>query len=106
VTPAPRRETADEAASRRRAEAEARNRRHRETREARAALEKTESELAAVSAALAELTDRLADPSVYTDPALVRRLIADHNTALDRSAALTAERDRLTAELAAAETAS
>jgi hypothetical protein len=43
---------------------------------------------------------------VYTDPALVRRLIADHNTALDRSAALTAERDRLTAELAAAETAS
>ena len=45
-----------------------------------------------------------AKPAKGTDPGL--RLIADHNTALDRSAALTAERDRLTAELAAAETAS
>jgi ATP-binding cassette subfamily F protein 3 len=103
VTPAPRRETADEAAARRRAEAEARNRRHRETRGTRTALERTEAELAATAAALAELTERLADPSVYTDAALVRRLIADHNAALNRSSELSAERDRLAADLAAAE---
>jgi ATP-binding cassette subfamily F protein 3 len=104
VTPAPRRESADEAATRRRSEAEARNRRHRETRDARAALERTDAELAATEAALTQLTERLADPSVYADAALVRRLIADHNAALDRSAELAAERDRLTAELSAAET--
>jgi ATP-binding cassette subfamily F protein 3 len=103
--PKPRRETADEATTRRRAEAEARNRRHRETRDARAALERTETELAAVTATLTHLAERLADPSVYADAAQVRRLIAEHNDALDRSAALTAERDRLSAELAAVEAA-
>jgi hypothetical protein len=106
MTPARRRETHDEASARRRTEAEARNRRHRETRDARAALERTAADLAVADAALAELTERLADPSVYTDAALVRQLIAEHNAALDRSVALTAERDRLSAELAAAETAS
>jgi hypothetical protein len=105
VAPAPRRETASEATARRRAAAEARNRHHRATREARAALERTESDLAAVSAALAELTERLADPSVYTDAALVRRLVDEHNAALDQTAALSAERDRLAAELAEADTA-
>jgi ATP-binding cassette subfamily F protein 3 len=106
VTPTQRRESADEAATRRRTEAEARNRRHRETRDARAALERTEADLAATEAALTQLTERLADESIYTDAALVRRLIADHNAALDRSAELTAERDRLAGELAAADTAS
>jgi ATP-binding cassette subfamily F protein 3 len=105
VAPAPRRETASEATARRRAAAEARNRHHRATREARAALEQTESDLAAVSAALAELTERLADPSVYADAALVRRLVDEHNAALDQTAALSAERDRLAAELAEADTA-
>jgi ATP-binding cassette subfamily F protein 3 len=106
VTPTPRRESSDQAAARRRTEAEARNRRHRETRDARAALEKAETELAATDEALAELTERLADPSVYADATLVRRLIADHNAALDRSAELTAERDRLATELDATEATS
>jgi ATP-binding cassette, subfamily F, member 3 len=104
VTPAPRRETADEATSRKRAEAEARNRRHRETRGARAELDRTEAELAAAQSELADLTTRLGDPATYADAALVRRLIEAHNAALDRSTALAAERDRLTAELATAET--
>jgi len=104
VTPAPRRETADEATSRKRAEAEARNRRHRETRGARAELDRVEAELAALESELADLTARLGDPATYTDAALVRRLIEAHNAALDRSASLTAERDRLSAELATVET--
>jgi hypothetical protein len=62
-----------------------------------------ESDLAATTEELNGLTQRLADPSVYTDPALVRRLITDHNSALDRSAALAEERDRLIGEMAAAE---
>jgi ATP-binding cassette, subfamily F, member 3 len=104
VAPTPRRETADQAASRKREEAEARNRRHRETRGARADLDRTEAELAAAQSELADLTARLGDPATYTDAALVRRLIESHNAALDRSTALVAERDRLTAELATAET--
>jgi ATP-binding cassette subfamily F protein 3 len=101
-----RRETTDEATARKRTEAEARNRRHRQTRDARAALERTESDLAATQAELTDLTQRLADPSVYADAALVRHLIETHNRALDRSAALAAERDRLAAELSTVETAS
>jgi hypothetical protein len=91
--------------SRKRAEAEARNARHRETRGARAELDRTQTELAAVESELADLTGRLGDPATYTDSALVRRLIDAHNAALDRSTALTADRDRLTAELATAEPA-
>jgi ATP-binding cassette subfamily F protein 3 len=98
-----RRESADEASSRKRAEAEARNERHRQTRETRAALASTESELAATESELAELTARLGDPATYTDAALVRRLIEAHNAALDRSTTLGAERDRLAAELAVTE---
>jgi ATP-binding cassette subfamily F protein 3 len=98
-----RRESADEASSRKRAEAEARNERHRQTRETRAALASTESELAATESELADLTARLGDPATYADATLVRRLIEAHNAALDRSATLCAERDRLAAELAVAE---
>jgi ATP-binding cassette subfamily F protein 3 len=103
VVAAPRRETADQASGRKREEAETRNRRHRKTREARAALEKTRADLAATEAELADLTERLGDPTTYADAALVRRLIEDHNRALDRTATLTSERERLTAELETAE---
>ncbi|HEY7451080.1 MAG TPA: ATP-binding cassette domain-containing protein, partial [Candidatus Limnocylindria bacterium] len=106
VAAAPRRETADQAASRKRAEAEARNARHRETREARSALEKADAELAATQAELVQLTERLGDPATYADAALVRQLIEEHNQALDRVETLTAERERLAAELATADTAS
>jgi ATP-binding cassette subfamily F protein 3 len=101
-----RRETTDEATARKRTEAEARNRLHRLTRDARAALERVEADLAVTQVELTDLTQRLADPLVYADPAQVRRLIESHNQALDRSAGLTAERDRLAAELSTAETAS
>jgi ATP-binding cassette, subfamily F, member 3 len=100
-----RRETADQAMTRKRAEAEARNRRHRQTRDVRAALERTEADLAATQAELTDLSQRLADPSAYADPALVRRLVENHNQVLDRSAALTAERERLADELSTAEAA-
>jgi DNA repair exonuclease SbcCD ATPase subunit len=89
-----------------RAEAEARNARHRETREARSALEKADAELAATQAELVQLTERLGDPATYADAALVRQLIESHNQALDRVETLTAERERLAAELATADTAS
>jgi ATP-binding cassette subfamily F protein 3 len=101
--PTGRRESADEASTRKRAEAEARNERNRQTRGTRAALASTESELAATEAELADLTARLGDPATYTDAALVRRLIEAHNAALDRTTTLGAERDRLAAELAVAE---
>ena len=104
VAPTPtRRETADAAAARKRAEAEARNRRHRDTKGTKAALDRVEADLAATTDELNGLTERLADPSIYTDAALVRRLIADHNAALDKSTALADERDRLIGEMAAAE---
>jgi ATP-binding cassette subfamily F protein 3 len=103
VVATPRRETADQASGRKREEAETRNRRHRETREAKAALAKTRADLAATEAELADLTERLGDPTTYADAALVRRLIEEHNQALDRATTLTSERDRLTAELETAE---
>ena len=106
VAAAPRRESANEATARKRTEAEARNERHRRTRETRAALEQTQAELAATELELTDLTERLGEPATYADAALVRRLIEEHNAALDRSAALTARRDELTAELETAEAVS
>lgn len=106
VAPTPRRESGSEAAVRKRAQAEARNRRHAESRQARAAAEQVEQDLAVTAAELAELSERLGDPASYHDPALIRDLIERHNRALDRSTALEAERDRLAAELAPAETGS
>jgi ATP-binding cassette, subfamily F, member 3 len=106
VAAAPRRESANQTTARKRTEAVARNERHRRTREARAALEQTLAELAETEAELTALTGRLGEPATYADAALVRRLIEDHNAALDRSAALTSRRDELTAELETAEAVS
>jgi ATP-binding cassette subfamily F protein 3 len=106
VAPAPRRESSSQATARKRAEAEARNARHRQTREARTALEQTDAELAATRAELTRLTEELGDPATYADPGRVRQLIEAHNQALDRSEALTAERDRLAAGLETAEASS
>ncbi|HEY7737582.1 MAG TPA: ABC-F family ATP-binding cassette domain-containing protein [Candidatus Limnocylindria bacterium] len=106
VAPAPRRESSSQATARKRAEAEARNARHRQTREARTALEQTDAELAATRAELTQLTEELGDPATYADPGRVRQLIEAHNQALDRSEALTAERDRLAAGLETAEASS
>jgi ATP-binding cassette subfamily F protein 3 len=104
VTTAPKpRETAKAAAERKRREAEERNARHRRTRELRGAVANAEAEAAATERELAELTQRLADPSIYADATLVKELVERHNTLRDRTDALAAERERLTAQLAAAE---
>jgi ATP-binding cassette subfamily F protein 3 len=104
VTTAPKpRETAQAAAERKRREAEERNARHRRTRELRGAVANAEAEAAATERELAELTQRLADPSIYADATLVKELVERHNTLRDRTDALAAERERLTAQLAAAE---
>jgi ATP-binding cassette subfamily F protein 3 len=95
--------SASEAAARRRSEAEARNRRYRRTRELRAALEGVEGQARRTEAELAELTQRLADPSAYADGDAVRRLIARHNAARDEAERLASEQSRLAAELEAAE---
>jgi ATP-binding cassette subfamily F protein 3 len=100
------RETATQAARRKRDEAEERNRRYRRTRDLRSALERAEREARDTERELGEVTERLADASVYADPALVRELIDRHNAALDRSSSLADERERLQQELEAAESAS
>jgi ATP-binding cassette subfamily F protein 3 len=97
------RESAGEAAGRRRAEAEQRNRRYRRTRDLREALARTEQGAAEADTAVAETSERLADPSVYADANLVRELIERHNAARDRSEQLAAEWARLSAELEEAE---
>ncbi|HYN64092.1 MAG TPA: ABC-F family ATP-binding cassette domain-containing protein, partial [Candidatus Limnocylindrales bacterium] len=97
------RESATQAAARKRNQAEQRNRRYRRTRALRAALERVESAARSNDAELAEVTERLADSSVYTDGEAVRELIDRHNAARDRGEGLAAEWAGLTAELEAAE---
>jgi ATP-binding cassette, subfamily F, member 3 len=97
------RESAKASADRKRREAEERNARHRRTRELRAALAKTEADAATAERELEELTERLADPSVYADANLVRQLVERHNALRDRADGLAADRQRLADELAAAE---
>jgi ATP-binding cassette, subfamily F, member 3 len=99
------RESARAAAARRRREADARNARHGRTRELRALLERARADASAARQELAEASERLADPATYGDPALVRDLVARHNTALDRLPALEAEEERAAAELEAADAA-
>jgi ATP-binding cassette subfamily F protein 3 len=97
------RESSNQAAARKRAEAEERNRRYRRTRDLRAAMERTTADARAAEAELAEVGERLADPTVYADGGAVRKLIDRYNAATDRSAALGAELARLAGELEAAE---
>jgi ATP-binding cassette subfamily F protein 3 len=97
------RESARAAADRKRREAEERNARHRRTRDLVRDLAAARAEAASTERELTELTERLADPSIYADATLVRELVERHNTLLDRSGPLAAEVDRLAAELSAAE---
>ena len=104
VAPEPRaKESAKAAAERKRREAEERNARHRRTHDLRNALAAAGEELDAADRELEELTVRLADPAIYADAALVRRLVERHNTLRDHLERLRADRERLAAELAAAE---
>jgi len=102
--PQPRpRTSATAEAARKRAEADERNRRYRRTKDLRTALERTEREASETDAELAKLIERLADTSVYADPALAKDLIDRYNAARDRAETLAAEWARLGDELAAAE---
>ncbi|HSO02477.1 MAG TPA: ABC-F family ATP-binding cassette domain-containing protein [Gaiellaceae bacterium] len=97
------RESAKAAADRKRREAEERNARHRRTRDLVRDLAAARAEEESVERELGELTERLADPSIYADAALVRELVARHNALRDRSGPAAAEVERLAAELAEAE---
>jgi ATP-binding cassette subfamily F protein 3 len=103
VEPPRPRESAAQAAARKRAQAEERNRRYRRTRDLRTALERVERQVAEADAEVADASARLADPSIYADAELVRQLIDLHNAARDRAESLAAEWTRLSAELEAAE---
>ena len=100
------RQSAAAAAARKRAEAEERNRRYRRTRDVRIALARAEREASQTDVELAELTERLADGSVYSDPALAKDLIERYNAARNRAETLAAEWALLGEELALAESAS
>ncbi len=97
------RESARAAAERKRREAEARNQRHRRTRDLRTALADAEATAAATERELDEITQRLADPSIYADASVVRTLVERHNHLRDRTDALAADRERLPPPPAAAE---
>ena len=56
----------------------------------------------AIERELADVTERLADPSIYADASRVRQLVARHNELRDAQPLATAEAERLTAELVAA----
>jgi ATP-binding cassette, subfamily F, member 3 len=72
----------------RRAEAERRNARYRATKDVRRTVARIEAELAEVEARIAQLTRELADPGVYQDAERVKRLVAEHGQAKDRSTTL------------------
>jgi len=97
------RESATDAATRKRAEAEARNRRYRRTRDLRDALARVEQQASETDASLSALSARLSDPATYADHATFRELIDEHNAARDRADALATEWSRLSVELEAAE---
>jgi ATP-binding cassette subfamily F protein 3 len=97
------RETAADAAHRKREEAEERNRRYRRTRDLRDALARVEFDAREADATVAQASERLADPSLYADADAVRDLIERHNAAHDRAEQLASEWTRLSAELEAAE---
>jgi len=105
IEPAPTRsrESAAQAAARRRTEAEDRNRRYRRTRELRDTVARLETELATAEAEVTSASEQLADPQVYADGEAVRALIGRHNQARDRVDRLKVEHAQAAALLAAAE---
>jgi ATP-binding cassette, subfamily F, member 3 len=68
-----------------RAEARRRNAMYRATKTLREAVERIEAQLGRTEAEVAELTRRLAEPSLYDDPEGARRLVAEHGRAKDRA---------------------
>jgi hypothetical protein len=69
----------------------------------REAFDRAEADLADAERQLTEVTERLADASTYADAARARELVERHNALRDHADALRSERERLAADLAAAE---
>jgi ATP-binding cassette, subfamily F, member 3 len=93
--PAPSPEARDGQERRKRDEAERRNQVYQATKDLRRKVERVEKQLAEAEAEVAELNRTLADPDVYADAERVKELVARHNAAKDRSAALMEEWERL-----------
>ena len=85
--------------ARKREEAERRNRLHRETAAIKKRLTSVEQQLVAAEADVAELTRTMADPEIYEDGERVKRLVARHDEAKDRAAALFSEWEQLATAL-------
>ncbi len=82
-----------------RAEAEARNARSRATREARKKADRLERKAVAAEEELRALGERLADPEVYADKALMHELIEEHARAEAETAELLKQWERAATEL-------
>jgi ATP-binding cassette, subfamily F, member 3 len=76
-----------------------RNEQHRATRSLRQRVSRLEAEVGRIEDELAELTRQLGDPDVYGDPERVAELVARHDDAKDRAAALYADWERAELEL-------
>jgi len=83
----------------RREEAEARNTRSRNTREARKRVDRLERQATQAEQELRELEQRLADPEVYADKALMNDLIDAHDKAQARTTRLLEEWEQAVHEL-------
>ena len=88
--------------AKKRAEAEARNSAHVNTRDLRKKQQSTERKLEKAEAEVAMLQEKMADPEVYEDAELVKRLIEEHEGAKDKATELMAEWEAATEALEAA----
>ena len=88
--------------AKKRAEAEARNSNHVNTRDLRKRQQSAERKLEKAEAEVALLQEKMADPEVYEDAELVKRLIEEHEGAKDKATELMAEWEAATEALEAA----
>ena len=88
--------------AKKRAEAEARNSAHVNTRDLRKKQQSAERKLEKAEAEVAMLQEKMADPEVYEDAELVKRLIEEHEGAKDKATELMAEWEAATEALEAA----
>ncbi|WP_052666975.1 ABC-F family ATP-binding cassette domain-containing protein [Nitriliruptor alkaliphilus] len=86
-----------------RQEAELRQRRHAATKDLKREVTRVERELGRAESEVAELTRKLADPSIYEDAEQVKELVARHAAAKDAAADLMARWERASLALEEAE---
>ncbi|MFV2039581.1 MAG: ABC-F family ATP-binding cassette domain-containing protein, partial [Acidimicrobiales bacterium] len=88
-------------ARKKREEADTRNSAHRNTRDLRKDLNRVERSWERAEARVVGLQQQLADPDIYGNPEKVSQLVNEHDAAKDAAAALMANWERLSSELAA-----